>query len=124
MKKDEPIIFPSIVTSFGVQNLSSLATIGEFRTESPGLYLITLTVMVRTSGTNFRVYRNSIHHLLDVYVSDVYRLQRSSSGSVVLFLDRDDQITVKPDKSVYNHFRIYSRIVALPKATCLTIVKI
>ena len=64
-KKYNPIRFPVIITSYGMQSTESLETLGSFKCEKRGLYLITLTIMTRTVDAYFHIYKNSVY-LIDL----------------------------------------------------------
>ena len=114
----QSVKFESIITSYGIQNTSYIAKQGYYNCELPGLYLVTLTTMTYNArDVYFHIYQNS-RYLVDLYVVNNSVDYYGASASVVVQLNRDDKITVKPAATTY----IYGK--PSRQSTCITIIKI
>ena len=114
LRKKKPKCF-QVVTSTGIGNDISLSKDGYFFCERPGLYFVSLTVMSITHDEYFHVYRNSQYLVSTFLFYDNSGSWHSSSVSLVVHLNRDDKISVKPTRSeiVYGY--------TSQQTTCITI---
>ena len=74
--------------------------------------------MALTDGCHFKIYKND-QYLVDLFISNGKTdYWHTSSASFVIQLDRDDKVTVQPDREL----RIYG--VSSYQGTCITFVKV
>ncbi|XP_063416829.1 uncharacterized protein LOC134699072 [Mytilus trossulus] len=89
--------FPSIISSYGIANVSSIKNTGTFICEKKGLYIILVTVMICSeSNSRFAIYINN--RQFEYYVgssSGSTQNCNSGTGAVVVELHVGDAINVR-----------------------------
>ncbi|CAC5387713.1 unnamed protein product [Mytilus coruscus] len=115
LSKTGLILFSYVKLSYGINDLSSLNTSGEFRCEKSGFYLIIPAIMSTQDNAEYRIQKNGID-VIPVQVTPIKAEAKIhiGTGSMIVSLNINDTIAIREyqNKPVYGSY------------SCLTVIKI
>ncbi|CAC5395775.1 unnamed protein product [Mytilus coruscus] len=109
------ILFSLVKFSYGITDMSSLNTSGEFRCEKSGFYLIIPAIMSTQNNAEYRIQKNGID-VIKVQVAPVAAESKdhTGTGSMIVSLNINDTIAIR---------ELHGQPV-FSKYSCLTVIKI
>ncbi|CAC5366451.1 unnamed protein product [Mytilus coruscus] len=119
--EDTPIKFSTIINSFGITNLTSLQSTGQFVCELSGVYHISVVLTVFSRNKKFSVYKNN-NYIGKIWVDDYYVEHptdiywRSTSYVTTVELQPGDVVKIKAKDS--------NMMLEQYNYSCLTVIKI
>lgn len=118
---EQNIIFPKIMTQFGISNTSAFTSTGIFTCQYPGLYFVSVTILSRSYDAAYQIKLNS-SVLTTGFVSRVNSQEtkednnfHTGTSMIVISLKQADQISVV---TAYRLIEVHSW------HSCITIIKI
>ncbi|CAG2237429.1 unnamed protein product [Mytilus edulis] len=99
--------FDDVKFSVGVTNLATYKSTGKFTCEQEGLYIISASVMTKTSGAHYYIRLNGIY-ISDTYISG-QSFVHTGTATVTRKLKPNDQVWLYAYGSWYLYSGLYSK---------------
>lgn len=112
MSAGTTLMFPNILFSNGLLNLSTFKNSGIFTCERDGFYLLIGSVTAGSTGdAGFSIYKNSHKRTGDIYIGESSTSTseyNSGTGSLLLELKINDTVYIKTTQSALNIYESLS----------------